>query len=85
MSAEAAIAHMSIYAYVIKRCAELGQDPFVIRGKSRLREHVRARQKIAEELRAFGHSYQGIGRAINRHHASVMHLLGALSRRGFKP
>lgn len=65
----------SLYAYVIRRCHELGVDPFVIRGKSRLREHVIVRWRIAKELREFGHSYPGIGRALNRDHSSVMQML----------
>ncbi len=51
-----------------------GFSPELILSKRRDRPLVNARQHIAVGLREKGYSYPQIGRVMNRHHTSIMHL-----------
>lgn len=67
---------MNPFNYVCERAKEMGFSPWTILGTSRLSEYVVARRQIARELREKGYSLPAIGRAMNRHHTTVMNLLG---------
>lgn len=55
-----------------------GLRPEEVRGPRRWRELTRCRRAIALRMRAEGASWPEIGRALGRHHTSVMGLVGAL-------
>lgn len=38
---------------------------------------VKKRRSIAKDLREMGYSYPAIGKLLNRHHTTIMSLLGA--------
>lgn len=68
---------MSAFEFVCQRSRELGFDPDDIRGRHRYRSLVRARRVIAAELQdaPWDMSYPEIGRAMNRHHSTIISLL----------
>lgn len=55
-----------------------GIDVTRIRGHERAGKPFQARRSVMREMADAGWSYAAIGRAINRHHATVMHGLGLL-------
>ena len=59
---------------------QLGHDPGVVLSPSRIPNAVQARTEVAQVLHELGWSYPRVGRAIGRHHANVMYLLGAGKR-----
>ena len=71
---------IEIRSYVAKQAALYGFTADDIRGPSLRREHVLARAAIARELKAYGYSLPGIGRALNRHHTSILSLLRRYGR-----
>lgn len=73
---------MSAAEYASFRCSELGYSVVDLRSRSRHREHVLVRVQIAKELRALGHSYPAIGKALGgRDHTTVMWYCGKITRR----
>lgn len=54
-----------------------GMTTAEIIGPRRWPRHVAARAMVASLLRGDGWSYPEIGRALKRHHTTVMHLLNA--------
>lgn len=64
--------------YVCTRAKALGFIPDEVLGRARSRDLVRVRAIIAKELRAepWSLSLPEIGAAMNRHHTTVMNLLG---------
>jgi len=72
----------AVSAYEIMRqvAKEHGVSVKDLRGPRRWSHIVYARTILAIELRHAGFSYPYIGRVINRHHATCMHLCGALGR-----
>jgi len=65
----------SPWSYVFARAKEFEVAPELLLGSKRDTYLVRIRAVIAGELRQMGHSFPEIGRALNRHHSTVMHLL----------
>ena len=61
-------------------CHELGVSVWRVRSRSRDRKLVMVRRDIAHRLREAGHSFPAIGKALNRDHTSIMHLLGKTKR-----
>ena len=47
-----------------------------ILGRSRLRRHVEARRAVAATMVARGLAVAYVGRALGRHHTTILHLLG---------
>lgn len=69
---------MSTREIVNAMCRDVGLRPEAVRGPRRLSELVRCRRAIALRLRQEGCSYPEIGRALGKHHTSILGLLGAL-------
>lgn len=47
----------------------------LLKGKNRARRLVNHRAQLCKALRVKGFSYPEIGKALNRHHTSIMHLV----------
>ena len=73
---------MTAQEYVFFRCSDMGYSPVDIRGSSRFHRYVAIRVQLAKELRALGHSYPEIGKALGgRDHTTVMWYCGKITRR----
>lgn len=66
---------VNIREFVNQRALYFGFNGDVIRSPSRFSEHVQVRARISEELRDMGYSLPSIGRALCRHHSSILSLL----------
>lgn len=62
-------------SYVCSRAREYDVDPTELLGTRKTAHLVRLRADIAKELRRRGFSLPEIGRALNRHHSTVINLL----------
>lgn len=69
---------MSTREIVNAMSREAGLRPEQVRGPRRWSELVRCRRAIATRLRQEGCSWPEVGRALGKHHTSLMGLLGAL-------
>jgi chromosomal replication initiation ATPase DnaA len=74
---------VSIQKIIEVVAAHFDYDPAVLTGKSRMSEHVIARQLAMLVAHERGHAYAEIGRAFNRHHSSVMAGIQAYKDRMF--
>lgn len=73
---------MSPREIIRRECERLGCYPEDVTGMSRCRWASEKRTEVARALRAAGLSYPKIGKALGaRHHTTILHLLGGLSRR----
>jgi chromosomal replication initiation ATPase DnaA len=63
---------VSIQKIIEVVAAHFDYHPAVLTGKSRIAEHVNARQLAMTLAHKRGHSYAEIGRAFSKHHTSVM-------------
>jgi Bacterial dnaA protein helix-turn-helix len=61
--------------YACARAEDFGVKPSQLLSSDRSQKMVAFRARVATELRAFGFSLPEIGRALNRHHTSVLYLL----------
>lgn len=65
---------VSVGPWAIARVAELTGVPAAdITGRSRFREHFRARRLVCLDLRARGWSYSRIGKLLGRDHSTICH------------
>lgn len=71
---------MSAYEIMRQVASETGVSIDDLRGPRRWSEIVKARKLVATRMREAGATFPRIGRALNRHHATCMHLCGALGR-----
>ncbi len=62
-------------------CMEAGISVADCRGRDRAREVSRRRQHVMAIMRGWGKSFPQIGRAMNRHHASIINGIAAHERR----
>lgn len=73
---------ISDYAAVDELCRKLKIHPARLRGDNRAPEVVDKRRRIAVELHDLGWSFPRIGRAMNKHHTSVMAMCAAEDANG---
>lgn len=63
---------------IIDYCVKYEVDKCILLSKRRNALLVEKRKLIAKELREKGLSYPQIGKLLNRHHTTIMHLLGVI-------
>lgn len=63
---------------LIDYCVKYEVDKCILLSKRRTADLVEKRKLIAKDLRELGLSYPAIGKLLNRHHTTVMHLLGVV-------
>lgn len=69
------VSRARLEALMVKVSVASGYPPEEIRGPCRRRDLVKARREFAFWARQAGASLPEIGRCLNRHHTTVMHLL----------
>lgn len=63
---------------IVELCVKYEVDKCELLSKRRDSKIVEKRRLIAQELRDRGLSYPAIGKLLNRHHTTIMSLLGVL-------
>lgn len=63
---------------IVKYCVKYEIDKYLLLSKRRDASLVKKRKLIAKDLREQGLSYPQIGKLLNRHHTTIMHLLGVV-------
>lgn len=67
---------VSVGPWAVARVADLTGVPVAdITGRSRFREHFRARRMVCLDLRARGWSYKRIGMLLGRDHTTIGHVI----------
>ena len=56
-------------------CAKHNCKPEDVRGRSRMRQHVRDRVKVAQELYARSYSSNQVGWVMHRDHTTIVHMV----------
>ena len=74
LSAFASVPH-GLAELVVLVCNQVGRSLRSIRADGQHRDGARIRRQIALEARWQGYSYPAIGRALNRDHSTIMHLV----------
>lgn len=61
---------------IVEICKNMGFNYNIVVGKSRFKPDVSMRRQVALVMHEEGFSSVAIGKAMNRHHASILHYFG---------